>query len=67
MTILLPAHKIEPPKWMQDPDLLEATASEPLSMEEEIKMQCEWRNDEKKWYVMCVGILLLMYVLQLQL
>ena len=52
---------------MQDPDLLEATASEPLSMEEEIKMQCEWRNDEKKWYVMCVGILLLMYVLQLQL
>jgi len=39
---------------MQDPDLLEATASEPLSMEEEIQMQCEWRNDEKKWYVMCV-------------
>ena len=47
---------------MQDPDLLEATASEPLSMEEEIKMQCEWRDDEKKWYVMCVGILL--FVLQ---
>jgi tRNA nucleotidyltransferase/poly(A) polymerase len=22
MTILLPAHKIEPPKWMQDPDLI---------------------------------------------
>ena len=39
---------------MQDPDLLEATASEPLSMEEEIKMQCEWRDDEKKWYVMMV-------------
>ena len=48
---------------MQDPDLLEATASEPLSMEEEVKMQCEWRDDEKKWYVMCVGILF--FVLQL--
>ena len=44
---------------MQDPDLLEATASEPLSMEEEIKMQCEWRDDEKKWYVMFVGIIFL--------
>ena len=22
MTILLPAHKIEPPKWMQDTDLI---------------------------------------------
>ena len=33
---------------MQDPFLLEATASEPLSMEEEVAMQREWRDDEKK-------------------
>ena len=50
---------------MQDPDLLEATASEPLSMEEEIKMQCEWRDDEKKWYVMCVGIIVLCIAIKL--
>jgi RimJ/RimL family protein N-acetyltransferase len=51
---------------MQDPDLLEATASEPLSMEEEIKMQCEWRDDEKKWYVMmCLGIIFLCIAIKL--
>jgi len=50
---------------MQDPDLLEATASEPLSMEEEIKMQCEWRDDEKKWYVMCAGIIVLCIAIKL--
>ena len=33
---------------MQDPALLEATGSEPLSMDEEIQMQQEWRDDEKK-------------------
>ncbi|KAL7550069.1 hypothetical protein ACHAWF_017277 [Thalassiosira exigua] len=33
---------------MQDPHLLEATASESLSMEEEVKMQMEWRDDESK-------------------
>ncbi len=33
---------------MQDPELLEATASEPLTMEQEIEMQHEWRDDEKK-------------------
>ncbi|KAL7525626.1 hypothetical protein ACHAXR_002323 [Thalassiosira sp. AJA248-18] len=35
-------------EWMQDPFLLEATGSEPLSMEEEVDMQREWRDDEKK-------------------
>ena len=35
-------------EWMQDPQLLEATASEPLTMEQEIEMQQEWRDDEKK-------------------
>jgi RimJ/RimL family protein N-acetyltransferase len=33
---------------MKDPDLLEATASEPLSLEEEIEMQQSWRDDPKK-------------------
>lgn len=35
-------------EWMQDPFLLDATASEPLTMEQEIEMQKEWRDDEKK-------------------
>lgn len=34
--------------WMQDPILLEATASEPLSIEEEYDMQKLWRHDVKK-------------------
>lgn len=34
--------------WMQDPDLLEATGSEPLSMKEEIEMQQSWMNDPDK-------------------
>lgn len=33
---------------MQDPFLLEMTGSEPLTMEEEIQMQKEWRDDENK-------------------
>jgi hypothetical protein len=33
---------------MKNPDLLEATASEPLSLEEEIEMQQSWRDDPKK-------------------
>ena len=35
-------------KWMTDPALLEATASEPLSLEEEYQMQKEWHEDPKK-------------------
>jgi RimJ/RimL family protein N-acetyltransferase len=33
---------------MKDPDLLEATGSEPLSYEEEVEMQQSWRDDEMK-------------------
>lgn len=33
---------------MQDPYILEMTASDPLSLEEEIKMQQEWAVDTKK-------------------
>lgn len=34
-------------EWMQDPAMLEATASEPLSIEEEYEMQKDWARDEK--------------------
>jgi RimJ/RimL family protein N-acetyltransferase len=34
--------------WMEDPYLLESTASEPLSIEEEYKMQELWHHDAKK-------------------
>jgi hypothetical protein len=32
---------------MKDPFLQEATASEPLTLEEEYAMQASWRDDEK--------------------
>ena len=41
-------------QWMQDPYLLEMTASEPLSYQEEVEMQQEWKNDDNK----CTFILL---------
>lgn len=43
-----PEHLPNYHEWMQDPDLLEATASEALTMDDEIQMQREWRDDEKK-------------------
>ena len=35
-------------EWMKDPFILEMTASEPLSLEEEIDMQQSWALDPKK-------------------
>jgi RimJ/RimL family protein N-acetyltransferase len=35
-------------EWMKDPFLLETTASEPLSLDEEYTMQATWHNDPKK-------------------
>jgi RimJ/RimL family protein N-acetyltransferase len=40
--------------WMQDPDLQEATASEPLTLDEEYQMQETWAMNEDK----CTFILL---------
>lgn len=43
-----PEHVAKYHEWMTDPDLLEATDSEPLSMEEEVEMQQSWRDDPNK-------------------
>ena len=49
--ILVPYRQIHVDRyheWMQSPALLEATGSEPLSLEEEYEMQESWRVDDKK-------------------
>lgn len=41
-------------QWMQDPYLLEMTASEPMTIEEEYENQLSWKNDENsKSYPYC--------------
>ncbi|XP_052178247.1 uncharacterized protein LOC127792008 isoform X2 [Diospyros lotus] len=35
-------------EWMQDPALLQATGSEPLSLQEEYQMQLSWTQDPHK-------------------
>lgn len=49
--ILVPYMKEHVPKyhqWMQDPALLQATASEPLTLEQEYDMQLSWTQDPYK-------------------
>ena len=42
--------------WMQDPELLELTCSEPLSLEEEQANQRSWHEDPSKLtYIVCAG------------
>ncbi|KAL1635155.1 hypothetical protein SLS56_001907 [Neofusicoccum ribis] len=43
-------------KWMQDPAIQEATASEPLTLDEEYAMQRSWRSDaDKLTFIACVA------------
>ncbi|KIW17601.1 hypothetical protein PV08_04796 [Exophiala spinifera] len=40
--------------WMKDPEIQEATASEPLSLDEEYDMQQSWRTDpDKLTFIIC--------------
>ncbi|EXJ96409.1 DNA polymerase delta subunit 2 [Capronia coronata CBS 617.96] len=41
-------------EWMKDPDIQEATASEPLTLDEEYAMQRSWRVDaDKLTFIIC--------------
>jgi RimJ/RimL family protein N-acetyltransferase len=43
-------------RWMQNPALLEATASEPLTLDEEYAMQRSWRTDaDKLTFITCIA------------
>ncbi|KAG8744430.1 hypothetical protein FRC10_010208 [Ceratobasidium sp. 414] len=49
--VLVPYRAEHVPKyheWMTDPELLELTASEPLTLEEEMDMQRKWKEDDDK-------------------
>ncbi|KAL2808591.1 GNAT domain-containing protein [Aspergillus granulosus] len=56
--LLVPYSKWHVPRyheWMKDEEIQEATASEPLSLNEEYAMQQSWRNDaDKLTFIVCL-------------
>ncbi|KHG25015.1 N-acetyltransferase 9-like protein [Gossypium arboreum] len=51
--IMVPYMEAHVPKyhlWMQDPALLQATGSEPLSLQQEYDMQLSWNQDPLTWF-----------------
>ncbi|PGH05411.1 hypothetical protein GX51_02935 [Blastomyces parvus] len=58
--LLVPYCKHHVPRyheWMKDPEIQQATASEPLSLEEEYAMQTSWRTDaDKLTFIICLPL-----------
>ncbi|KLJ07004.1 hypothetical protein EMPG_17503 [Blastomyces silverae] len=58
--LLVPYCKHHVPRyheWMKDPEIQQATASEPLALEEEYAMQTSWRTDaDKLTFIICLPV-----------
>ncbi|PGH15661.1 hypothetical protein AJ79_02255 [Helicocarpus griseus UAMH5409] len=58
--LLVPYSKHHVPRyheWMKDPEIQQATASEPLSLSEEYAMQTSWRTDaDKLTFIVCLPV-----------
>ncbi|KAL6137018.1 hypothetical protein ACLB2K_062313 [Fragaria x ananassa] len=60
--ILVPYMKEHVPKyheWMQDPALLQATGSEPLTLDQEYQMQLTWTQDPNSYLSLSFSLILL--------
>lgn len=60
--ILVPYMKEHVPKyhqWMQDPALLQATGSEPLTLDQEYQMQLTWTQDPNSDFSLSLSLICL--------